>query len=273
MNHEKRIIALEGALNARELGGLPLKNGRKVKSGKLIRTGRLSNITEADCKLLREHWNVTTIVDLRNKQEISERPNVILEGSEFHHIGILAGELDGVSRVENGMSIIDRAIVRARNLHNNGGAGKLLENIYGEIAETPYCMDRIHDLFELLLCQKDGALIWHCTSGKDRTGITGALMLYALGADMETIKEDYLYTNIQNQEHREHLLHEMRECGAEEELVEEMRVLESVEWKYVDNFFRILESNFGSIDRFLEDRIGLTSEKREQLLNLYTETL
>lgn len=273
MNHEKRIIELEGALNVRELGGLPLRNGRRMKHGKIIRSGRLSNLSEADREILEKQWKVTTIVDLRNDQEISEQPDILPEGSRFYHIGILEGEMDGVSREENGMAPIDRAILRARNLHENGGAGMLLKGIYGQIAENPYCMDRIRDFFQVLLRQEHGSLIWHCTSGKDRTGVTGALLLYALGADMETIKEDYLYTNIQNDTYRANLLQVMRDRAAEEEIVEEMRVLESVDWSYVEMFFDTLERLFGSVDRFLEERIGITPEIRERLMEVYTEAV
>ena len=76
MNHENRIIILDGALNVRDLGGLPLKNGRCMKVGKLIRSGRLSDLSESDKRLLHEIWNVTTIVDLRNDQEVTEHPDV-----------------------------------------------------------------------------------------------------------------------------------------------------------------------------------------------------
>ncbi|MBQ1240293.1 MAG: tyrosine-protein phosphatase, partial [Lachnospiraceae bacterium] len=86
MNHENRIITLEGALNVRDLGGLPLKNGRRMKVGKLIRSGRLSDLSERDKRLLHETWNVTTIVDLRNDQEISEHPDVDLEGATLKRI-------------------------------------------------------------------------------------------------------------------------------------------------------------------------------------------
>ena len=119
---------------------------------------------------------------------------------------------------------------------------------------------------------REGSLLWHCTSGKDRTGVTGALLLYALGADMETIKADYLYTNEQNFQYRERLLEEMRKRGAEEDVVEQMQVLESVNWSYIESFFDVIRKQYGSIEQFLEIRIGLTSEKRNTLFELYTES-
>lgn len=271
MNHRNRIIELEGALNVRELGGLELKNGRKVKSGKLIRSGRLSDLTESDKQVLREKWNVTTIVDLRNEQEILEHPDKELDGAVLKHICLLSGEKKGISREDFGMSISLFAINRAQSLLEEGGSRKLLEGMYGQMACNKDCIERITEFFELILSQKDGSLIWHCTSGKDRTGVLGVLLLWALGADLETIKADYLYTNRQNTGYRENLLERMRKRGAKSHVVEEMRILESVDWIYIESFLKSLEETYGSIDAFLTNKIGINEERKKQLLELYTE--
>lgn len=271
MRHENRMIALEGALNVRELGGLPLKGGRTVRNGKLIRAGRLSKLTEQDRDILFRQWNVTTVVDLRNDQEISEHPDILPETSRFLQISMISGEAKGISREDFGMSILDRAIMRAKDLYENGGSGKLLRGMYGQMAEDRHCMERIREFFDALEAQGDGSFLWHCTSGKDRTGVTGALLLYTLGAEMETILEDYLFTNEQNHRYRENLLDQMRIHGAAAELVEEMRVLESVDSSYMENFFHAIEDAYGSVDRFLTEEIGLTEEKRRNLIDRYTE--
>ena len=268
----ERVIKLAGALNVRELGGLQVHNARKIKSGKLIRAGRLSNLTEDDIEILTSKWNVKTIVDLRNSQEISEHPNVEIEGANFRKISLIQGELAGISREDFGMDIIDWAIMRAKNLKEDGGSEKFLEKMYRQMAEESECQEKIKDFFECLLMHREGSLLWHCTSGKDRTGVTGALLLYALGADMETIKADYLYTNEQNFQYRERLLEEMRKRGAKEDVVEQMQVLESVNWSYIESFFDVIRKQYGSIEQFLEIRIGLTSEKRNTLFELYTES-
>ena len=106
---------------------------------------------------------------------------------------------------------------------------------------------------------------------KDRTGVLGALLLWVLGADLETIKADYLYTNEQNTAYRENLLERMCKRGADADVVEEMRILESVDWLYVESFLKTLEETYGSIDDFLEKKIGIHEECRKQLLDLYTE--
>jgi len=271
MKHESRVITLEGALNVRELGGLPLRNGRIVKHGKLIRSGRLSNLTDADRHLLTDHWNVTTIIDLRNLQEISEYPDMNLDGASHHHIRLIEDGNDGISREDNGMEPIDRAILRVKELHEHGGSKKLLESMYAQMAESTFCLNQIKEFFRILLNQKDGSLIWHCTSGKDRTGVTGALLLYVLGADMDTIKDDYLYTNEQNHNYREKILQIMRERHADEVLVEEMRTLESVDSSYIDSFFQMIKKSYGSVDAFLIEKVGLSEDKIVHLRESYTE--
>ena len=123
----------------------------------------------------------------------------------------------------------------------------------------------------MMLEHGDGSFIWHCTSGKDRTGVTGALMLYALGADLDVIREDYLYTNEQNAFYRENLLGMMKEKGAGDDLVHEIRVLESVDWRYIESFLGGLVNAYGSLEDFLEKRMGLDSAKMNLLKDKYTE--
>lgn len=271
MNHESRKIPLEGALNVRDLGGLPLKEGRHVKKGKLIRSGRLSDLTDHDKNVLINNWNVTTIVDLRNEQEISEHPDITLDGALLKNICLLSGEKKAISREDYGLSMSLFAINRAKSLLEDGGSKKLLEGMYGQMAENEECIDRIRDFFELLLLHKEGSLIWHCTSGKDRTGVLGVLLLLLLGADLEVAKEDYLYTNEQNHTYRENLLERMRNRGAEENVIEEMRILESVDWIYIESFLNTLVNRYGSIDLFLTNVIGMDAECRRKLLEIYTE--
>ena len=272
MNSSDRVLKMKGVLNARELGGMPLKNGRKVKSRKMIRTGRLSNLTVDDRKLLKDVWNVTHIFDLRNNREVAEYPDMDIMGAVYQQVAIIPGEKEGISREDHGMDPIDRAIVRAENLHRNGGAKGLLEGMYGQMAEDEQCIEKIKELFDMIIAHEDGAFIWHCTSGKDRTGVTGGLLLYALGADMETIKEDYLYTNIQNRQHRGTVLDKMMAKGASKERIEEIRVLESVDWAYMESFFKTIERRYGSIEGVLENRLGIDSDRHNILIEKYTET-
>lgn len=273
MENISRIINLEGAFNVREIGGLPLKNGRKIKHKKIIRSGKLSNLTEKDCDYLVKEWNLSRIIDLRNDNEVREFADLEIPNVNYQRIDMIPREQKGISREEFGLSKLEITIRRAKSFAEGEGAEKLLKSIYSQMAEDEVCIKKIRDFFDIILEHNDGSFIWHCTSGKDRTGITAALLLYALGADLETIKSDYLFTNEQTKNRLENLLKMMREHSAAEELVYEIEVLESVKWEYLEGFFENIQKLYGSIEDFLRNKIQLSEEKINILLEKYTEIL
>lgn len=268
MPHTARIISLKGALNVRELGGLPLKGGRSVRAGRLIRSGRLSDLTAHDRQILENHWSVTNIVDLRDDQEVREHPDQALRGATLHRLSIFPGAAAGISRSDQEQSPADTAIRRAKSL-GSGGAKRLLEQMYPDMVSQPYCLKQLRGFFQLLLSHKKGAFLWHCTSGKDRTGLSCALLLWALGASLDTIFEDYLFTNQQTCTYREALCADMERLGACSEYVEQIRILESVDAVYLEKCFSIILHRYGSIDIFLEQGLGVTEDRRRKLQEMY----
>ncbi|MBP3702120.1 MAG: tyrosine-protein phosphatase, partial [Lachnospiraceae bacterium] len=172
-----REIALEGVLNVRELGGLPLQDGRMVAHGRLIRTGRLSEMTEQDKKILLDQWHVTTIVDLRNDAEVQEHPDPELGEATYHQVPIFPGIASGISKEDGGAMTMEAKTLALASRYSGGRASQLLEGMYPKMVTEEFCIQGIRTFFEKLLEHGDGALIWHCTSGKDRTGLTGALLL------------------------------------------------------------------------------------------------
>ena len=266
--HLARRIPMEGALNVRELGGLPLKDGRMVRHGSLIRTGRLSDMTEADKETL-ARWNLTKIIDMRNNQEVCEHPDPTMDGVEWIQLSIFPGGAAGISREDNGETLMDKA-VRLSEMYAGGKARKLLQTMYPRMVGEEFCVAQIRRFFDLLLEHEDGAVAWHCTSGKDRTGLTCALLLYVLGAEKETILEDYLETNDQIADYRNALLDGLRQRGIEEEKVQQIYYLESVDVAYLDSCMEVITEKYGTLDRFVEEYLGITREKRTALLEKYT---
>lgn len=270
-NPSTRILPLEGILNARELGGLPLRNGRQVKRGCLIRAGRLYGMTKEDQRILEQEWNVTDILDLRNAGEIAEYPDPALSKALFYHVPFFPGEEKGISKEEGEKGKIAWALRTARSLQG-GGARRLLQEMYPDMVRNPYCLNGIREFFRLLSAHEEGALLWHCTSGKDRTGLSCALLLYVLGASWETIEEDYLLTNIQIQSYRDWLCEGMRKQGAEPDLIRQIYDLESVESDYLESCLSVIRQQYGSMDCFVAEILGLNEDIQETLLKKYTES-
>lgn len=264
-----RYLDLKTVKNARELGGIPLSDGRVVRKGLLIRAGRLSDLSHQERIVLTEQWKLSEVIDLRNSTEIAEHPNQVLPGVTTHEVPIFSGGEIGVTREDHGMDIISLCI-RIANNYRNGGARRLLEGLYPRMVSEESCLKEIRHFFQILLEHRDGAVLWHCTSGKDRTGVTAALLLLALGASWETVLEDYLLTNIQTEQQRKTLCQGMASRDAAPELIEEIRTLESVDPVYLETSCRLIEEKYGSIDQFFDLALDLTEEKRIRLQEKYT---
>ncbi len=271
-NTSGRELPLSGVLNARELGGIPLRGGRAVRPGMLIRTGRLSDMTEEDRRCLLTDWKLTTILDLRNDQEIAANPDPAMDGVTHCQVPIFPGLAGAISREDHQIQSLEERVMMAARHYAGGKATKLLREMYPEMVEKDYCIRGVRLFFEKLLKQEDGALIWHCTSGKDRTGITGALLLHILGASWETIAEEYLLTNVQTEEYRQNLVNILRRLEADEESIEQIIVLESVDLTNLENCWKSMEKQCGSVDNYIEKVLGLDKEKRQLLCEKYTYT-
>ena len=266
-----RYLNLNSVKNARELGGIPLSDGRIVRKGILIRAGRLSELSSEDRIALSQQWKLSEIIDLRNNAEIAEHPNQVLPGVTTHVVPIFSGGEVGVTREDHGMDVIDLCICVA-NKYRNGGARRLLEGLYPKMVREESCLKEIRHFFQILLDHQEGSVLWHCTSGKDRTGVTAALLLLALGASWETVLEDYLQTNIQTQQQREALCQGMADRNVAPELIEEIRTIESVDPVYLETCRRLIEEKYGSFDQFFVRALGLTEEKRIRLREKYTRS-
>ncbi len=160
------VLDIEGVNNVRDVGGMPADGGR-IRSGVLLRSGQLSAATTAGAVELRRR--VSHIVDLRDGEEVAAEPSEI-EGPDTTHLPLFLGSVRSFFEADTSLDGL--------YLH-------LLE----ESAERLVAAIRI-------IAKGEPTLI-HCTVGKDRTGVTVALALAAVGADREAIIEDYALTESQ----------------------------------------------------------------------------
>jgi protein-tyrosine phosphatase len=239
-----RVLALQGASNVRDLGGWPTADGRRVRFGRVFRSASLAALTEADAAAL-ANAGIRTVCDLRGEAEQQRAPSR-LAGVTTHALSI------------------------EPSLHPSLSALLATGTVTGEVmmglmrgAYTAYAMDwshRYRALFALLLDEDAPPLLFHCTAGKDRTGFGAALILAALGVDEEAVLEDYLATN--------------RLWRADPEVAASLPeavadVLLRVHPELITAAFDAVRDAHGTIETYLEERIGLTPERRESLRERY----
>ena len=262
-----KSIGLAGIGNARQLGGYTGAGSRRIKEGVLLRTGKLADAAEGDLERLKNVYHLTEVVDFRTTFERDAAPDPVIEGVQNYHFGILdesAKENQGMAAAAAGGAFPLEKVME----FITGGA---MENMYVDIALSPVSQQGYSRFLEVLLNHEDGAVLWHCTAGKDRAGFGSVLILSALGVDRKTILEDYILTNQYYRESIEQLEQYVRSKGFPEEAVKASKAMAGAEQAYLEKALGVIDKNYGSMDVYLEKQLGLSVDNKQKLQNKYLE--
>jgi protein tyrosine/serine phosphatase len=177
-------IELDGAVNVRDLGGLPTTDGGKIAEGRLLRSDNLDGLTPADVRRLVTELGLATVVDLRSTQEHAAAPAGPLTtvGSVRHVRFSLLPEM-GVLADTPGATLAVRAEQAMERCPADLRAGFYL----GYLADRP---DQVVGAMRAIATSPGPALV-HCAAGKDRTGVIVAMALSVAGAEPDAVSADY----------------------------------------------------------------------------------
>ena len=248
-------LSLTGVGNARELGGYTAADGRTVKRGVLLRTARLSDATEEDVERLLSVYHLAVDVDFRGDGEVEKAPDPEMEGVEYLNIHILddsagfAEEMDAemAALEEQGVEMDKIAMTRLTMKY-----GIFTDQMYVDFISSDVGKAGYRQFFQALLTlPEDQALLFHCSQGKDRTGCGAMLILFALGADEETVMADFLLTNEYNAaliaEERKYLI----ENGiGEDELDTFMKTMDQVYPEFMANAIQWMNDTNSNLKSF-----------------------
>lgn len=182
-------IELEGAVNVRDLGGLPTTDGGATVPGRLLRSENLQELSPGDITRLVDEIGVTTVVDLRSVNEVTiegPAPLDALPGVRRAHHPVLTEFLD-VSDTVKAALLTEAAEADRARYPDDAMCGHYL----GYLENRP---DQVAAALRAI-ATAPGAAIVHCAAGKDRTGVVVALALTAAGVDPEAIVADYAASN------------------------------------------------------------------------------
>ncbi|HWZ04859.1 MAG TPA: tyrosine-protein phosphatase [Mucilaginibacter sp.] len=249
----KRHLVLQGAANFRDLGGYATADGHHVKWGEVYRSADISKLTDADLEILKEK-KINYDVDLRGKQESAQAPDKLNPGMDY--ILCPAGS-------NNSLNDWMKSIAHAK-----GTAGDSLMMVY--YSKTDSLAARYKPFFAKLLgLPVDQSLVFHCTAGKDRTGIGAALFLYSLGVPYETITSDYLASNYYRKDVNVKMVNQMvKFMHIDPEVASDMA---GVKKEDLDATFNAIIKKYGSVDNYLRTEIGLDDAKIATLKKKFLE--
>ncbi|TVZ03411.1 tyrosine-protein phosphatase [Trebonia kvetii] len=182
-------IELEGAVNARDLGGLPTIDGGSTVHSRLLRSENLQELTPGDVSRLVEELGVTTVVDLRSTNEVTiegPAPLDALSGVRHAHHPVLKEFLD-VSDTLKAALLTESVEADRERYPDDPMCGHYLGYLENRPEEVVGALRTI--------ATAPGAAIVHCAAGKDRTGVVVALALTIAGVEPEAIVDDYMATD------------------------------------------------------------------------------
>ena len=255
------MLELEEGIKFRELGGYLTEDGRKIKWHKLLRCGSMAQLTKNDVDYL-DQYGVRYIIDLRSPEESNYSPDKYPDKAQYFQDTVYPFSF---SLFKN-LGIINNMRLGASNMDFG-------RQTYLQMLLDPHAQAAYRKMFNILLeNDKEGeSVVFHCTAGKDRTGVAAFLILSALGVSEKQIVEDYLYTNLFFDNYSSETINDALESESQTEIAQRLNSKTAVIAETIEVLPKACQVVSGSVEKFLEEKLGMTKAKIERLQELYLE--
>ena len=245
----ERRLPFEGVLNFRDLGGYRTAGGGRTKWGQVFRADSLHHLTPTDQALF-EGLGLRVVYDLRTDRERVERPNAVTDAATLRSVWlplIATNQLDSTTLAE-----------RLKD-----GEQFLLDVYRGMVANSAPVFG------ELLtgLTKPDGLpAVFHCAAGKDRTGMTAAILLTVLGVSDDDVLDDYeLTSRHRSEQKRAEIISSLEHLGLGPEVA--AGLLSTPRW-VMETVMDGIRADYGSVEGYLLGPVGMSAQTIEDLRRL-----
>ena len=251
-------IEIRKVNNFRFLGGIQNTEGKTLKDSMFYRSANLHQLKKksfAEFSAL----GITTIIDLRTSHEIAEKPDQLPSGISY---GQQAAFEDREDQLTQARKLVLKGKVTAKDAEK-----RMLEFYRDYPVEHPQVIRKIiHEIMDA-----DAPVLYHCTAGKDRTGIITLLILKILKFDEETIMQEYLLSNDQ----RRHFIEKRLNLASRLHFlypkmdIEVLGKLSWIERGYLNAALESVKANYGSEDRYIHEVLGISEEQRAEYIRKF----
>lgn len=253
-------VDFEGIPNARDLGGRVARDGRRVELNKIFRSMELVYATDSDKKKIID-LGITQIFDLRTAAEIAKGAEPKIDGVAETQLDVLA---DATSSMASQLKSLMSDQSRMDAFTEADGLG-LMKSTYVDIVTSGSALSAYQRFFRDLLTN-DGGALFHCTTGKDRTGWAAASFYSLMGVDHEAIFDDYLQTNTDLLPALKPILDTLAAKGASDVFLDSVV---SVKAEYLETAFATVDEKFGSMAGYFTNGLQLDATTQDQLRNKF----
>lgn len=257
---DTQSLGLTGVVNARELGGYVLPDGKRIRKGVLLRGGGLKTATDEDIRRLEDIYKVSFVFDFRTEGEVKHAPDIALKACRHLWLPTIDEKTEKVkefSLPKEAYSCLDKYVVEHAQEHS---VQDIARRMYPTIVSNEYTQLQYAAFLQEIVMNVNGVFYWHCSQGKDRTGMGAAFLLAALGADRDLIIRDFELSNEYYRELIDKLCNLVASKGGDEEALKVIMTFVGVNTEYFIDALNIIDSNYGGMDRYLRNELCLSDD-------------
>ncbi|MGX5378259.1 tyrosine-protein phosphatase [Ligilactobacillus sp. LYQ135] len=256
----QHLLDIQKGFNFRDIGGYQTTDGKLIKTHKLVRSGMLNQLNEHDLQYLND-YGVRVDIDFRSKEEQEEFPDKVPTKAKYIS--------DSVFPEDETNSTQKNQLRKKIFLEDpNAGYNNMIKS-YKDIVLSTSAQKAYRHYFDELLAntQDHEAVLFHCTAGKDRTGMAAVYIMSILGVDQATIRQDYLASNqhlLINQQNKQEMYKDYGEV-----FLKNIEALTKVCDDYLNTALKIINDEYGSIVQYLQTALKVTPTQQKDLKKIY----
>lgn len=255
-------LGIDSVPNLRDLGGYKTLDGATIIRGFLYRSNQLSPISPSDMNKLTA-LDLKNVYDLRTEAERTHLPDEIPPGVNDVWLNVLADHSGGAAA---NLSALLQKPEEANDALGGGKVEAMFEEIYRELITLPSAKAGYRELYLSIGDQGNLPGLFHCTTGKDRTGWAAAALLTLLGVPKETVREDYLRSNDYILPFYKKTIDAFVAAGGERAIPE---AVFGVKAEYLEASFNEMQKEYGTIETYFSEGLGIDAAGQKALRNLY----
>ncbi|MCQ2772096.1 MAG: tyrosine-protein phosphatase [Bacilli bacterium] len=241
--------------NFRDFSRYIRSDGKRLKKGSFMRSAALVDINKKDIRFL-DSVRPMTVIDLRSSTEAEEKPDYRLDN--YHHISLIKDLGVGVAHDRESEKALMKVLPDMKELYKGF--------IIDEISQKS-----LKDIFSIVSSKdRKGSILWHCSVGKDRCGITSAIFLKLMGFSDDVVYADYLESAKKCNKEARRMYWIIRIFKRDKKLADGVYAAYIADKSYLDAAYDKINSLFGGWDNYL-DALGLTKDVQEWMQNTYLE--
>lgn len=253
--------------NTRDLGGIPTADGRKIRKGKLIRSGKLYKLPYITREVLKRK-QISVVIDLRIDNEVEEYPSTPIDGSRYVRIPLVCTATAGITHDKSMARLIRNESKRLEK--EFGDADEYMHRVYTAMLFNEQSAEGLREVFRILI-EEEGCILWHCSGGKDRAGLVAMLLEGALGVEEDIIVEDYVASQRFQRRKRNLQKLGLRVTPVPPKFRKILIAFMEAKPQYITGAIDEIKQKYGSIEGYLRGAIGLSEEDLAVLKDKYLE--